>query len=211
MRSTARLPARSANRRQSTHSAGTGSRYLLISDRTPAPTADAGSGARAAAGAWYALAVLLLMYVSVRRHSRPQRNGYGDLCTAVTASTGWQNMAKLVALMKIRPDISLAAAQSLYEEEHVPLVMNLMPMIREYRRNYLTPSGAASTGWPDFDVITELWFDSTADLESFVRQMRQGEVGRRLRADSARFLVAGTTRLFVVDERRIDSARELAR
>jgi hypothetical protein len=32
-----------------------------------------------------------------------------------------------------------------------------------------------------------------------------------LRADSARFLVAGTTRLFVVDERRIDSARELAR
>src|SRR5712671_3995163 len=60
MRSTARLPARSANRRQSTHSAGTGSRYLLISDRTPAPTADAGSGARAAAGAWYALAVLLL-------------------------------------------------------------------------------------------------------------------------------------------------------
>ena len=120
-------------------------------------------------------------------------------------------MAKLVALMKIRPDICLAAAQSLYEEEHVPLVMNLMPMIREYRRNYLTPSGAASTGWPDFDVITELWFDSTADLESFVHQMRQGEVGRRLRADSARFLVAGTTRLFVVDERRIDSARELAR
>jgi uncharacterized protein (TIGR02118 family) len=120
-------------------------------------------------------------------------------------------MAKLVALMKIRPDISLAAAQSLYEEEHVPLVMNLMPMIREYRRNYLTRSEAASTGWPDFDVITELWFDSTADLESFVHQMRQGEVGRRLRADSARFLVAGTTRMFVVDERRIDSARELAR
>ena len=120
-------------------------------------------------------------------------------------------MAKLVALMKLRPDISLAAAQSLYEEEHVPLVMNLMPMIRDYRRNYLTRSDLAATGGPDFDVITELWFDSPADLESFVHQMRQGAAGHRLRADSARFLVAGTTRLFVVDERRIDSPRELAR
>ena len=120
-------------------------------------------------------------------------------------------MAKLVALMKIRPDIGLAAARSLYEEEHVPLVVNLMPMIREYRRNYLVRSDAVCSDLPDFDVITELWFDSTGDLESFVHQMRQGEVGRRLRTDSARFLVAGTTRMFVVDERRMDSARELAR
>lgn len=112
-------------------------------------------------------------------------------------------MVKLVALMKIRNDISTNQARQMYEEEHVPLVMTLMPMIRDYRRNYLDrsrPYIPASENWPDFDVVTELWFDSMPDLEAFLTRMREGEDGRLLRADSARFLQAGTTRMFVVDE-----------
>jgi EthD domain len=109
-------------------------------------------------------------------------------------------MSKLVALMQLRPDIKFDAARRIYECEHVPLVLRLMPMIREYRRNYLVGSDFDSVRRPDFQVIAELWFDSTSHLEEFVQQMRYGEAGRRLRDDSARFLLRGTTRMFVVDE-----------
>jgi hypothetical protein len=113
-------------------------------------------------------------------------------------------MAKLLALMRFRADVGAIEARRMYEEEHVPLVMRLMPMIRDYRRNYLDRAAAhvpATEAWPDFDVITELRFDSASDLETFLVRMREGEEGRQLRADSARFLRAGTTRMFTVDER----------
>jgi uncharacterized protein (TIGR02118 family) len=105
--------------------------------------------------------------------------------------------------MKIREDIDAHEARRMYEEQHVPLVMHLMPMIRDYRRNYLDRTRAlmpASGDWPDFDVLTELFFDSDADLGTFLNCMREGEEGRQLRADSARFLEAGTTRVFAVEE-----------
>jgi hypothetical protein len=71
------------------------------------------------------------------------------------------------------------------------------------RRNYLDHAKGQVPGsevWPDFDVVTELWFDSTSELEAFVTRMRDGEEGRRLRRDSSRFLREGTTRMFEVDE-----------
>ena len=109
-------------------------------------------------------------------------------------------MAKLVALMKIRPDISLAAAQSLYEEEHVPLVMNLMPMIREYRRNYLARAAAASTGSPDFDVITELWFENRAGYERMLADHENPEVSGAIARDEENCFDRSKTRFFVVEE-----------
>lgn len=112
-------------------------------------------------------------------------------------------MAKLIALMKLRKGVSASVARCMYEEEHVPLVMRLMPMIRDYRRNYLDRSNAhipASESWPDFDIITELWFDNASDLQLFLARMREGGEGRQLCADSARFLAAGTTRVFTVEE-----------
>ncbi len=111
-------------------------------------------------------------------------------------------MVKLIALMRTREDLSASEIRRMYEEEHVPLVMRLMPMISDYRRNYLHRSTVTEDerARADFDILTELWFDTEADLRSFVAGMRDREEGRQLRADSARFLVAGTTRLFEVDE-----------
>lgn len=112
-------------------------------------------------------------------------------------------MRKLVALMKIRKDVSFVEARRMYEEEHVPLVMQLMPMIKDYRRNYLSVARAyipSSEVLPDFDVVTELCFDTASELEAFSNRMRNGEEGRRLREDSRRFLIGGTTRMFDVDE-----------
>ncbi len=112
-------------------------------------------------------------------------------------------MVKLIALMRLREDIAVSEAQRMYEEEHAPLVVRLMPMIREYRRNYLDHCSAhipASQVSPDFDMLTELWFDDAVSREAFLTRMREGDEGRQLRADSARFLRAGSTRMLLVEE-----------
>ncbi|ODV42459.1 hypothetical protein AWV79_26695 [Cupriavidus sp. UYMMa02A] len=112
------------------------------------------------------------------------------------------NMLKVIALMRLRRDILRENAKKIYEEEHVPLVMQLMPMIRDYRRNYLDlgVSEIQEDHHSDFDVITELWFAQEEDRNSFLNRMRSGDEGRRLRKDSQRFLQAGTTRMFLVQE-----------
>ncbi len=111
-------------------------------------------------------------------------------------------MLKVIALMRLRRDILRENAKKIYEEEHVPLVMQLMPMIRDYRRNYLDlgVSEIQEDHHSDFDVITELWFAQEEDRNSFLNRMRSGDEGRRLRKDSQRFLQAGTTRMFLVQE-----------
>ena len=105
--------------------------------------------------------------------------------------------------MRFRRDILRENARTMYEEEHVPLVMQLMPMIRDYRRNYLDLGASdihEQENHSDFDVITELWFAQEEDRNSFLNRMRSGDEGRRLRKDSQRFLQAGTTRMFLVHE-----------
>ena len=112
-------------------------------------------------------------------------------------------MGKLVALMKIRKDISFPEARRMCEEEHVPLVMQVMSMIKDYRRSDLSVSRAyipSAEVFPDFDGVTELWFDSERELDEFLSQMLNGEQGFRLREDSSRFLAKETTRMFAVDE-----------
>lgn len=112
-------------------------------------------------------------------------------------------MIKLIGLMRAKPDLPLAELKRMYEEEHVPLVLELMPMVKGYRRNYLSGSADCrpfDTRVVGFDVLTELWLDSDADVADFRRRMLEGEEGRRLRSDSARFLQRGTTRLLRVEE-----------
>jgi uncharacterized protein (TIGR02118 family) len=110
---------------------------------------------------------------------------------------------KPIALMRARSDLAPGAVRALYEDEHAPLVMRLMPMIRDYRRNYIDLQATAlvpGAAWPDFDIVTELWFDDVAGLEAFLLAMAEGPEGQALRADSARFLVRGATRMLRVDE-----------
>ncbi len=117
-------------------------------------------------------------------------------------------MIKLIGLMRAKPELPLTELTRIYEEEHVPLVLKLMPMVKAYRRNYLSGSADCrpfDTRAVGFDVLTELWFDNDEDVATFRRKMIEGEEGRRLRADSARFLQIGTTRLLRVEESGKDS------
>ncbi len=110
---------------------------------------------------------------------------------------------KLLALTRVRGDLLPDVARALYKHEHAPLVMRLMPMIRDYRRIYIDRQPTALTpgqAWPDFDIITELGFDDVAGLEAFLLAMADRPEGQALRADSARFPVRGATRVLRVYE-----------
>jgi hypothetical protein len=80
-------------------------------------------------------------------------------------------MVKVMLLMKRKPGLSLAEFIERYETIHVPLATKNATKIRHYARHYLHPSPrdlyGNEVGEPEYDVLTELWYD---DLETFTRQ-----------------------------------------
>jgi uncharacterized protein (TIGR02118 family) len=118
-------------------------------------------------------------------------------------------MHKLISIVHFRKDLAAEEARRMYEEEHAPLVLRLMPMIHDYRRNYVSrPAGGASSPAPvEFDVLTELWFKGAEELAAFRSELR-GEKGERMREDSRRFLAGERTVTFGVEE--VASTRESA-
>jgi len=106
---------------------------------------------------------------------------------------------KLLAFIRAREDLSRAAFIDHYENHHVPLVRRLLPMVGDYRRNYVDPDmTAAGTAAFDYDVITELGFEDQAALDAFWATIRRPEVIAAIREDEAKFLQSDRTRLIGV-------------
>ena len=125
-------------------------------------------------------------------------------------------MPKLIILVRRRPDLSHEEFVRHYEERHVPLVLSLMP-ISGYRRNYVARDTAfvaaqieGVTNEVDFDVLTEIWFESEGDLLE-AQRTTAGEAGWVLSEDEKKIfdLRPGAVRFLVVDER-ITSADEIS-
>ena len=111
-------------------------------------------------------------------------------------------MPKLIALISRQPQLSRAAFREYYEANHAPLVLRLLPMIARYTRSYLPdePETSATAGRADFDVLTELWFESETDLQSFWKRIREPEVIAAIREDESNFLISDRTVMYTVDE-----------
>lgn len=111
-------------------------------------------------------------------------------------------MPKLIALISRQPQLSMDAFRDYYEANHAPLVRRLLPMIARYTRSYLpsAPETPAGKGRANFDVLTELWFESDADLESFWKRINEPEVIAAIRADESNFLLSDRTVMYAVDE-----------
>lgn len=76
---------------------------------------------------------------------------------------------KILMFMKRRSDLSVQAFREYYENHHVPLCLQYSSGISHYIRRFINPQPHPETGqWdnPEFDVITELWFDDKALFES---------------------------------------------
>ncbi len=112
-------------------------------------------------------------------------------------------MFKVVALLTRKPDLPKADFIRYYEDHHVPLIYSLFSNIREYRRSFVDLTGAIilpGAAPPDFDVITELWFDDRAGYDHMLALHADPAVAGAIATDEENFLDRSKTRMFVVEE-----------
>lgn len=115
-------------------------------------------------------------------------------------------MLKAVVLLRKKDGLTVDHFIDYYENNHVPLVRELLPTIGHYVRNYMElktvpngrPDGGAPT--PYFDVITELWFEDEAAYQAFLDALSDPEVSRRLQEDEDNFLDRSIAQVFQVQE-----------
>ena len=82
-------------------------------------------------------------------------------------------MFKLIIMAKRKPGMSMDEFRDYYEKRHAVLVRKITPMMRRYRRNYLTPLESALAAGEDapFDCVTEAWFDSEGDFQRSLQSL----------------------------------------
>jgi ketosteroid isomerase-like protein len=78
-------------------------------------------------------------------------------------------LLKVMLLLKRHPSLSMAEFVERYESMHVPAVMKNATKLRHYERHYLHPGRHVIFGdevaEPEYDVLTELWYDDMAALD----------------------------------------------
>jgi len=118
-------------------------------------------------------------------------------------------MVKSVTLIKRKPGTSREEFMRYYEEVHAPLGLKHFPTFRRYVRNYVIPTPGAPE--PDFDCITEIWFDDLEGARAVTDAMGgyqddggggyETEIGRIFREDEEKFMDRVNRVSFLVDER----------
>jgi hypothetical protein len=109
---------------------------------------------------------------------------------------------KLIFLLKGRADLDRQAVMDYYETHHVPLILSLFPTIGSYRRNFVAAQGryrAPNAAELDFDIVTEIEFETVQDYQQMASQMRDATVTATIAADEANFLDSTYTRMIKVD------------
>ena len=78
-------------------------------------------------------------------------------------------MYKVTAFLSRKPGVGVAEFRRYYEGMHARLIRELLPPTRAYRRNYLNQEEPFKRdhGQIDFDVVTEMEFDTRTDCESW--------------------------------------------
>lgn len=106
---------------------------------------------------------------------------------------------KLTLFVKRRADLTHEQFKARYEDVHAPLARSQLPRLRRYQRNYLEalPGGPA----PEYDVLTEFWFDSMADMEATLREV-QGDPAQILATDEAEFMDRASMRAYLTHTHR---------
>jgi len=113
-------------------------------------------------------------------------------------------MYKVIALLKAKPGMSKDDFIEYYENKHAPLIRRHMPLIVDYRRNYVQPDTTFfltdNAQKLDFDVVTEFSFNSREDFDTAYSIFNDPSVTSEITDDEDMFLDRGKTRLFVVEE-----------
>jgi uncharacterized protein (TIGR02118 family) len=112
-------------------------------------------------------------------------------------------MFKLIIMARRKPGMSMDEFRDYYENRHAVLVREITPMMREYRRNYLTPldSALAAGDTASCDCVTEAWFDSEADFQRSIQSLvADTEKTSALAKDEENLFDRSTIRIFTAVE-----------
>lgn len=105
---------------------------------------------------------------------------------------------KLIILLSRKPGTTLEQFKHYYETVHAPGACERMPALAraEYRRNFIPEEGRR--GAPiDFDVVTEMIFDSEAEFAQM--QKERAACAQWIADDVDKFADASKTRSYVAD------------
>jgi uncharacterized protein (TIGR02118 family) len=112
-------------------------------------------------------------------------------------------MFKLIIMARRKPGMSMDEFRDYYENRHALLVREITPMMREYRRNYLTPldSALAAGDTASFDCVTEAWFDSEAEFQRSIQSLvADSEKTTALAKDEENLFERSTIKIFTAVE-----------
>jgi uncharacterized protein (TIGR02118 family) len=112
-------------------------------------------------------------------------------------------MFKVIVLLKRKHGMTVEEFREYYEKKHVELITANVPM-RKYVRNYITPIGNenyAVGAEPQFDCVTEAWFDSEDHFSKAVAAILEPKKAAEIMADEERFADRSAIRWFSVTER----------
>ena len=107
-------------------------------------------------------------------------------------------MVKVMFLVKSKPGLSREEFCRHYEEAHVPLALKYFPTFKRYVRNYVITTPGVEE--PEFDCITEIWFDNMEDCQAVV-DFWGSETGQVIRDDEERFMDRSKIVAFLVEEK----------
>ena len=139
-----------------------------------------------------------MLHVEQRGTNRPD----AELIPSIGTPPG-TGMFKAIALLTCKPGLPRHDFVHYYEHNHAKLIWSLFPWIVEYRRNYVDVEGAIvfpNAKLPDFDVITELWFENRAGYDRMLSDHENPEVGGAIARDEENCFDRTKTRFFAVEE-----------
>jgi uncharacterized protein (TIGR02118 family) len=110
---------------------------------------------------------------------------------------------KMIFMLKRRPGMSREEFVRYYESTHAKLGEKHVTNAARYVRRYLSGLPEPFTGTvrePDFDVVTELWFNNEADMEAAMSHLRKAEVTQEIARDEDKLFDRPRNRVYLVEE-----------
>lgn len=100
-------------------------------------------------------------------------------------------MIKIMCFLKRKPGMSRAEFKDYYETTHAPLIEKMLPHYKTFTRNFFAPVQDYEPGHMDnkrvqeldFDVVTELTFETQEDYDKIVAGLSDPEIGAVITAD----------------------------
>jgi hypothetical protein len=107
--------------------------------------------------------------------------------------------------------MSLEEFRNYYENHHVKIVEKYMTSANRYVRRYVKPQKNPMTGERielDFDVMTEIWWESKADMAAAGEKLAEANLYPVIYADEEKLFASHDNRTFTVEECDSDLQRQ---